>query len=247
MKSATGEASHLRHGALLALLVALLVLGPLLPTILVGAAFLFTMTLVIWLLSMRFARDRVFAIAAAAVAVALTGLDIVWSISHEAIEGHGILFRILMIVCFLLLTTWASWLILRALLHERCVSLDTIFGAVSLYLIVGLAWGGGFSLVELVAPGSFLDGQRATQAGGGKAVIDADLTYFSFVTLATLGYGDITPHSVFAGRLAVVEAIMGQFYIAVVVAYLVSAFLASKPQEATPEPTVAEPSGQEVP
>ena len=52
--------------------------------------------------------------------------------------------------------------------------------------------------------------------------------YFSFVTLASLGYGDITPKTEIAQRLAIIEVIMGQFYVAIVVAYLVSVFIVRK-------------------
>jgi len=56
----------------------------------------------------------------------------------------------------------------------------------------------------------------------------SEFVYFSFVTLASLGYGDITPKTEFAQRLAITEVIMGQFYVAVVVAYLVSVFIGRK-------------------
>src|SRR5512136_3283794 len=56
------------------------------------------------------------------------------------------------------------------------------------------------------------------------------LVYFSFVTLATLGYGDITPKTEFAQRLAITEAIMGQFFGWLVVAYLLSVYVGRRLQ-----------------
>jgi hypothetical protein len=63
----------------------------------------------------------------------------------------------------------------------------------------------------------------------GKRAVDLQTTYFSFVTIATLGYGDITPHLPFSQMLVVCEAMFGQFYVAVVLAWLVSMY-ASQPK-----------------
>jgi voltage-gated potassium channel Kch len=59
-------------------------------------------------------------------------------------------------------------------------------------------------------------------------VVETDMVYFSFVTLATLGYGDIVPLSSLARSIAVTEALIGQFYVAVVVALLIGAYLSSR-------------------
>jgi hypothetical protein len=111
--------------------------------------------------------------------------------------------------------------ILRAVHREGRVSADSIYGAFCGYLLVGVAFGHVYSLIEAVAPGSFrLRQDLATN------IQDPDrryflLTYFSLVTLTTLGYGDITPGSDAARALAAVEAIVGQFYVAVLMAELI--------------------------
>ena len=90
--------------------------------------------------------------------------------------------------------------------------------ALGAYLLIGLFFGLAYSVLEKVAPGSFaLAGQPL--AGDLR---EAGAIYFSFVTLATLGYGDIVPLTATARGLAVIEAIGGQLYIAVLVARLVS-------------------------
>jgi voltage-gated potassium channel len=95
-----------------------------------------------------------------------------------------------------------------------------------------------FSLVDLMGPESFagLHGREAAEAAGvAGPLIDSRLIYFSFVSLTTLGYGDITPQTALAERLSALEAIMGQFYIAVVVAYLVSSYFAQRRAPGKPD------------
>jgi len=107
----------------------------------------------------------------------------------------------------------------RKLMRVRKVTSNAVCAALCLYLIMGLLWGGIYALVEDLQPGSF----------AGKLVNDAEnaseksyfLNYFSFVTLSTLGYGDIAPQTPEAAALCQMEAILGQFFSLVVVARLV--------------------------
>jgi Ion channel len=92
---------------------------------------------------------------------------------------------------------------------------DRLFGAVVLYLLLGLIWAVAYQLVDSVLPGAF-----AGHAGGSAGI--ADWAYFSFVTLTTVGYGDITPVALAARSLAILEALVGQLYPAVIIARLVS-------------------------
>jgi Ion channel len=111
--------------------------------------------------------------------------------------------------------------ILRDVNRAREVSADTIYGAFCGYLLTGLLFSHLYSMVEIVQPGSFRSDALALAgdlAGDRRHYL---LVYFSFVTLATVGYGDITPSGDTARGLAVVEAIVGQFYIAVLVAVLI--------------------------
>jgi hypothetical protein len=112
--------------------------------------------------------------------------------------------------------------ILMTILVDAEVSADSINGALCGYLLIGAAFGHLYCFVESVRPGSFLVqehfGLLALEEGRRHSL----LTYFSLVTLTTLGYGDITPHSPPARSLACVEAIIGQFYVAVIIAGLVA-------------------------
>jgi hypothetical protein len=111
--------------------------------------------------------------------------------------------------------------ILRAVYGQGRVSADSICAALCGYLLVGVAFGHLYTLAEAVAPGSFqVRADLAIQLHdpGRRQFL---LTYFSLVTLTTVGYGDITPGSDPARGLAAVEAVLGQFYIAVLIAELI--------------------------
>lgn len=124
------------------------------------------------------------------------------------------------------LTTWttASSLVTEALLVSIVlkrvfrggrISRQRIEGAVAAYLLIGLVWADAYELVALFVPGAF--------AGASAAGLPAhDFVFFSYVTLTTVGYGDITPVVPAARSLANLEALIGQLYPAVLLARLVS-------------------------
>jgi hypothetical protein len=95
------------------------------------------------------------------------------------------------------------------------VTADRIIGAVVLYLLLGVAWAVAYDVVALHVPNAFAGGN--VHAKG-----PARWMYFSFVTLTTVGYGDITPVANTARSLAVLEALLGQLYPAIILARLVS-------------------------
>ncbi len=109
----------------------------------------------------------------------------------------------------------ATIIIIRHLINQKVVTIDLIWGAVCGYFFIGFMWSAIFSLLESFHPGSFKLGQQV--------VPDIDsFIYFSFVTLATLGYGDIVPLTKQAQSLAIIETVMGQMYLAVNIAALVA-------------------------
>lgn len=105
------------------------------------------------------------------------------------------------------------------------ISANRIVGAVAVYLLLGVLWAVAYTVVDLVWPGSF---QGFDSHAGPEW--DSEWLYFSFVTMTTLGYGDISPVSPIARLLAYLQAIFGQLYIAILVAGLVSAYISSKQQ-----------------
>lgn len=100
------------------------------------------------------------------------------------------------------------------------ISKDRVQGAIAAYLLLGICWSYAYQLVDMLVPGSFSINQPSLQQ---IAADKRDLFgYFSFVTLTTLGYGDITPVHTAARMLTVVEALVGQLYPATLLARLVA-------------------------
>ena len=125
-----------------------------------------------------------------------------------------------------------SAILLLYLLRSTVVTTDKLMGALAVYLLIGLAWAHLYYLIEVMVPGSF---QVLVDLGADSGAHPmAKFIYFSYVTLSTLGYGDITPQSRFAESMAALEAITGQFFLAVMIARMVGMHLASGRQESAP-------------
>jgi len=118
---------------------------------------------------------------------------------------------------------FVTWVILRYIMTEREVTPDTIYGAACAYIMIGLVFAIAYAWLDTFAPGSF----RGLAAAGPDSTWE--YIYFSLVTMTTLGYGDIAPVHEAARSLATLQAILGQFYVAVLVARAVS-LLATKPR-----------------
>jgi len=106
------------------------------------------------------------------------------------------------------------------------ITANRLVGAICVYLLLGVIWAMFYTLVHTISPGSFA-GFSPTEGLGW----DSEWLYFSFVTMTTLGYGDILPVSATARGLAYMQAVVGQFYIAVLVAGLVSAYVAKRNEQ----------------
>jgi hypothetical protein len=120
-----------------------------------------------------------------------------------------------------LFLVFVAAMILRSILTQGNISLDSIFGTVCAYMLLGMAWGTFYSAIEVIKPNSFHSSGELAEALKSPGTREPVLIYYSFVTLTTVGYGDITPLSPPARTLSWLEAMMGQFYIAVLVASLV--------------------------
>ncbi len=110
----------------------------------------------------------------------------------------------------------------RAVLSESSFTEDNVAGAISVYLLIGIFWSIVYSIVASLQPDSF-SSYRIDEVGGMvRYAGGADFLYFSFVTLATLGYGDISPKTPLAQTAAWVEGVVGQLFIAITIASLVA-------------------------
>ena len=105
-------------------------------------------------------------------------------------------------------------LLVSNLLSYRVITADLIYCAISTYFLIGIMWTAIYTVLEGIYPGSF---SGISEAG--------DLLYFSFVTLTTVGFGEITPQSIISKRLVVFEAAMGCIYLAVIIAMIVGRYM----------------------
>jgi len=112
--------------------------------------------------------------------------------------------------------------ILHIVVKSEKVTQETIFAAVVAYLLIALMWAYLYMILEIVIPGSFSVPERSIRAE------TMQFEYFSFVTITTLGYGDIIPLTNKASALALLEALIGQIYLVVLVAWLVGMHVSSK-------------------
>ena len=118
---------------------------------------------------------------------------------------------------FLLLLTS---LILSQALREGPTTYHRITGAVAAYLLIGMMWSVAYFLIALLIPGAFSI-QGSSAPSGGESV-HSQLFYFSFVTLTTIGYGDIAAVHPIVRMLVILEGVVGQLFPAILIARLVS-------------------------
>lgn len=143
--------------------------------------------------------------------ISIITLIIRWSAFFFYLPVLVVLDNIATIVVILLLCT----MILSRVFKEGPVTFRRIEGAIAAYLLLGIAWAYAYQLVAHSYPAGFAGAVTASTG-------ISSWTYFSFVTIATLGYGDISPVHPIARSLATAEAITGQLYLAILIARLVS-------------------------
>jgi len=115
--------------------------------------------------------------------------------------------------------------LLRFVLRAPSVNVEVLCASISAYLMLGLMWTMAYWLVDQLTPGGAFSFN--TNAGP-RSMNGFTGFYFSFITLSTVGYGDITPVSRIARWLAAMEAMTGLLYVAVLIARLVSLYSAPK-------------------
>ena len=114
-----------------------------------------------------------------------------------------------------LIGLFAAAVALRFAMRATLVDAEHLYAALSAYLLAGIFFGNFYWVLQQIWPGTFA-------VTGDFSRMSA--IYFSFVTIATLGYGDIVPRSDVARGLAIVEGVGGQLFLAVLVARLVSLY-----------------------
>ena len=115
----------------------------------------------------------------------------------------------------------ASFLILRAIARTRQVTMDTVRGGICVYLLLGYFWAVLYGMVETFDPDAFSTSLLVDNSA-------TKMIYYSFVTLTTLGFGDIVPVSRMASTLTILEALLGQLYPTIFIALLVGSYLSNQ-------------------
>src|SRR6184192_1319615 len=116
--------------------------------------------------------------------------------------------------------------LLRFVLRAPSVNVEVLCASISAYLMLGLMWTMAYWLVDQLTPGAF---SFNTTSETKETMAGFNAFYFSFITLSTVGYGDITPVSKVARMLAATEAMTGLLYVAVLIARLVGLYSTPKP------------------
>jgi hypothetical protein len=155
------------------------------------------------------AEDRSVALVVAALAVAAAALA--WLPMPFPGAASALVHQVAAIVAVILLAIMVA---VRVFSPGR-ITTDRIMGAVALYLLIGVIWGNAYEIVAQLEPRAFA-GTVDPPSGAARWF------YFSFVTLTTVGYGDITPVARAAQVLAIAEALIGQLYPAIILARLVT-------------------------
>lgn len=197
------------YGLLVLLLTTIFVVAPLVsmgiaPTFILRTAFGLILAAGAFKVTSRLT-VRVLALGLAALTVVFGSVDPAYSRVFIAAD---------ITLSIVMLSVFAAFMTQQFLPRGR-EPIQRIAGAVSIYLLLGLIWARLYELVELVAPGAF-------RLPEGETLGTGSLVYFSFVTLATLGYGDISPMNLVARNLAILEALVGQLYLVILISRLVT-------------------------
>jgi Ion channel len=138
-----------------------------------------------------------------------------FSMSSKVIEYlHPNVYTVLLnVVCAMLFYGFLIGSLLQYILKAKKINIDVILGGISIYLLFGIFWVWAYNLVNYLDTNAF-----------SQTVNWAELIYFSFITLTGVGYGDIAPVSAFARSIAVMEAVCGVLYLAIMISRLVGMY-----------------------
>ena len=208
---------NIRFSVLLILTVLLILVAPFLRDFIRARLILDIITMSILLASIWATGERKhqtpIALALALPFIAVTWLN--YAFEHDKFLFSGNLIGILFF-------GYVIYSILKYIFESETVTREIIFAAIVSYLFLAVIWAFAYSALEFLFPGSFTIPDDAFKDGG------YHFLYFSFVTITTLGYGDITPLTQKASSLAIIEALVGQIYLVVLVAWLVGMYVSRK-------------------
>jgi hypothetical protein len=157
--------------------------------------------------------------------IGLSGIVIlIWAVSLLKPDFEFLRFiRVALVVGYMGMI--AGWLLEDVFRARNVSSKDRLYGSMAMYLVIGVFFGNLYSAVNVLAPGSFECVTNLCQGDFANQFERGWQLYYSFVTLTTLGFGDIVPTTTVAAMLSSLEAIVGQLYVAIVVVRLVGIHL----------------------
>jgi len=221
------DREHGRYTILLVALMALLIVPPLLPAgpfahtivntvfsiVAIGAAFNVS----------RHRATIIFVTVIALATLAARGVSAVW----PEIPVGEVVSEIFAIILFGLALRGVA----REIFHAKTVTTGTIRGAICVYILMGIIWAVFYSLVETAHPGSFAYPEVVRVSAQTDEPSPPGFFYYSFVTMTTLGYGDITPRAQLARTLSWLETLAGQLFMTITLAQLVSVHVSSSAKD----------------
>jgi hypothetical protein len=175
----------------------------------------------------------------AAGAVTLAAIALHWLHEYHPTPELAIAANLVSLLCLITLT---MVVLIRVFRDTGQVTSSRVMGAVAAYVLFGVSWSILYRLLDHCLPGAF---SIAAAAGMTPDEQRESFTYFSFVTLTTVGYGDITAVHPVARMFVILEALVGQLYPATLLARLVSLEIMHR-QERVQPPATAEPGGSAV-
>lgn len=202
---------------LLVALLIFLIAVPLADDFVVGSppvirALLFSTTLIIGVWSLK-GSGRLFSIGILFVVAGVV-------FSAASASSHSLVFEYVSLASLIGFLVLAISHTMKQVAFGTDMSNNRVVGTICVYLLLGVIWALSYSVLELSAPGSFSGFEVNVERGW-----DSQWLYFSFVTMTNLGYGDLLPVSATARAMAYPQAVFGQFYIAILVAGLVGAYI----------------------
>jgi len=217
--------TRIRVGRFFSLLVSLLLLFTLRPFMegLINISLLMDVFITFILISGIYAASEKKEVLIVALAFAVPAFAGSWSLLFMESSSLQIMTKVSSALFFV----YTATILIFYLFKAKDVTSDIIIGAICAFFLIGLMWANLFEILQIFHPNAFHFSQ-------GGSINTNSFIYYSFVTLTTLGYGDITPSISSAKSLSVLEAVTGQIYMAVVVARLVGLHIAQSMDRKSP-------------
>lgn len=161
---------------------------------------------------------------AACTALACLGILSETLILFEHVSPQNLILPVLTQSFYILFVIFSTGLLVIRVFSEKSITADTIGGGISIYLLTGLLWSFFFQLINTIDSHAFIVNSADNK-------IKDLFLYFSFNTITTMGFGDISPTNQLAMVLASLEALWGQIYLTVFIARLVGLHIAPKSKD----------------